>query len=72
MFPIGEPADFPKKNFKAAVTFAYFSDKAETKNTFVSGTLDLGVNQNLVVNVKATLNQAMKCTVNSPLKTMGH
>lgn len=32
-------------------TFAYFSDTVETKNTFAAGTLDLGVNPNLVVNV---------------------
>ncbi|MDM5318127.1 TasA family protein [Fictibacillus sp. b24] len=32
-------------------TFAYFSDTFETKNTFASGTLDLSINPNAVVNI---------------------
>lgn len=32
-------------------TFAYFSDSIKTDNTFASGTLDLGLNPNAVVNI---------------------
>ncbi|MGG0275727.1 TasA family protein [Bacillus rhizoplanae] len=33
-------------------TFAFFSDKAETNNTFATGTLDLNVNPKVLVDVK--------------------
>jgi spore coat-associated protein N len=32
-------------------TYAYFSDTVSTQNTFASGTLDLSVNPNAVVNI---------------------